>query len=158
MSIPRIAGNRANKSPATPRKYGNEQRPWYSSDHQSKANTKHHLGLDRTTERLCHIGVERASNPYLHYYQGPCILRNKVVDSVVATRDRILRRKSDSVQMTIRDTHTANELVDIHDMFLMGFGCKNDRGAPCAKIFADPAVGFEDFELLHDDLTFVWTP
>jgi hypothetical protein len=79
----------------------------------------------------------------------------EVVDSVVAARNRILKRKSNLIQTAIRDTHTPDELVDVYDMFLMGFGSKDDRGTPGTKTFADPAVGFEDFELLHDNLALV---
>ena len=44
---------------------------------------------------------------------------------------------------------------DVDDMFLMGFGGEDNRGAPGTETFADPPVGFEDFKLLHDYLTSV---
>ena len=40
-------------------------------------------------------------------------------------------------------------------MFLMRLGGEDDRRAPRAEAFPDPAVGFEDFDVGHDDLAFV---
>jgi hypothetical protein len=37
------------------------------------------------------------------------------------------------------------------------FGSKNNSGSPCAIAFANPAIGFECFKVLHDDLAFVGT-
>ena len=79
----------------------------------------------------------------------------EVVNSVVATRDRVFERKSHLIEATIRDTQTPNKLSDIDDVFLMGLCSKDDGRSPGAKTFADPTVGFEHVDMSHDDLAFV---
>ena len=79
----------------------------------------------------------------------------KIVDSVVATRNGIFERKSDLVEATIRNTETANKLVDADDVLLMRLGSENNSGAPSTITFADPTIGLEDFEVLHDNVAFM---
>ena len=62
------------------------------------------------------------------------------------------------VQTTVQNTHAPNKVSDVHGVLLMGVGCKDDRGAPGAETFTDPAIaGFEDLELLQDNLALLRT-
>lgn len=82
----------------------------------------------------------------------------KVVEGIVATRDGKSERFSDRVEATIGDTETPDEIVDVGNMFLMGFWSENDDGTPTAlSTRADPIVGEEGFDLLGDDVGFVNT-
>lgn len=59
------------------------------------------------------------------------------------------------VQASIGDAEAPDEVFDRDDMLLVWFGGKDDGGAPGPKAFADPAISFEDFQMRHDDGTFV---
>jgi hypothetical protein len=58
-------------------------------------------------------------------------------------------------EVTIRDTKTPNELVDANDVLLMRFGSEHNSGSPSAITFADPTIGLENFEMLHDNFAFM---
>ncbi len=77
------------------------------------------------------------------------------VNSVVATRDWTFKRKRNLTEATTRDTKAPNELVDADDVLLMRFGGKCNGGSPSAMTFSDPTIGFENFQMLHDDLAFM---
>ena len=76
----------------------------------------------------------------------------KIVNSVIASGDWILEWQSDLVQTTIRDTQSPDELVYTDDVFLVWFGCENNSRTPRAITFPDPSVGFQDFEVFHNNL------
>ena len=59
------------------------------------------------------------------------------------------------VQASIGDAEAPDEVVNRDDMLLVGFGGKDDGGAPGPKAFADPAISFEDVQMRHDDGTFM---
>ena len=79
----------------------------------------------------------------------------EIINSIVASGDRVLKRQGNLVQTTIRDAHAPNEIDDIHNVFLVRFGGKDNGRAPRPETFPDPAVGFEDVNVGHDDLTLV---
>jgi hypothetical protein len=79
----------------------------------------------------------------------------KIVDGVVTTRNGTLEGQSDLVQATTRHTQAPNELLNADDVLLVRFGSKDNSGSPCAITFANPAIGFEHFKVLHDDLAFL---
>jgi hypothetical protein len=66
----------------------------------------------------------------------------EVVNSIVATRDRILKRESDLVETAIGNAQAPNELEDIGDVLLVRFGSKDDGRAPRPKASPDPTVAF----------------
>jgi hypothetical protein len=51
----------------------------------------------------------------------------EIIDCVVAARDRVLKRESDLVQTTIRDTEAPNKVLNRCDVFLMKLGSENNR-------------------------------
>jgi hypothetical protein len=59
------------------------------------------------------------------------------------------------VEATIRHAHAPNKVQIIQDVFLMGFGGKDDGRTPRPITFADPTVAKENVDVLHDDLAFV---
>jgi hypothetical protein len=59
------------------------------------------------------------------------------------------------VQSAVGDTHTPNKFINIGDLFLMGFGSKNDGGAPSALTQANPTIVEENLNLSHNDLAFM---
>ena len=50
----------------------------------------------------------------------------KVVDSVVAARDRILEREGDCIQLAVGDAHAPDEVIDVGDVLLMRLGSKDN--------------------------------
>jgi hypothetical protein len=56
------------------------------------------------------------------------------------------------VQSAVRDTHAPHKVVDISDLFLVGFGSKDDGGTPRPITWANPTVAEKDLNLGHDDL------
>ena len=60
------------------------------------------------------------------------------------------------IQATIRNTHMPNEFENIHNVLLMRLGGEDDRRAPRPETFVNPAIGFEDVNVVgHDDLAFM---
>ena len=59
------------------------------------------------------------------------------------------------VQSSVGDTQAPNEFINIGDLFLMGFGSKNDGGAPSALTQANPTIVEENLNLSHNDLAFM---
>ena len=45
----------------------------------------------------------------------------KILDGIVAARDRVCKGESDCMQFAIADTHSPYKLIDIRDVFLVGF-------------------------------------
>jgi hypothetical protein len=80
----------------------------------------------------------------------------EVFDCILATRDWILERESDAVELAVGDAHAPDEFSDVLDVFLMGFWGKDDKGSPWTIAFLDPSVGYECLLLLEDDCGFVW--
>ena len=56
------------------------------------------------------------------------------------------------VQSAVRDTHAPHQVVDISDLFLVGFGSKDDGGTPRPITWANPTVVEKGLNLGHDDL------
>ncbi len=54
-----------------------------------------------------------------------------------------------------RDAHAPNKVQNIQDVFLMRLGGKDDRGAPRPETFVDPAIGFRNVEVGHNNGAFV---
>jgi hypothetical protein len=66
----------------------------------------------------------------------------KIIDCVVAARDRVLKRESDLVQTTTRDTEAPSEVINRCDVFLMRLGSENNRRTPRPEAFPHPTIGF----------------
>jgi hypothetical protein len=66
----------------------------------------------------------------------------KIIDCIVAARDRVLKRESDLVQTTIRDTEAPNKVLNRCDVFLMRLGSENNRRTPRPEAFPYPTTGF----------------
>jgi hypothetical protein len=66
----------------------------------------------------------------------------KISDWVVAARDRALKRESDLVQTTMRDTEAPNKVLNRCDVFLMRFGSENNGRTPRPEAFPCPTTGF----------------
>jgi hypothetical protein len=79
----------------------------------------------------------------------------KVIDSVVAARDRVLEGERDLIQTAIGDTETPDKVVDQGNVFLMRLSSKDNGGTPRSETFADPTVGFQNLELGHNNFAFV---
>lgn len=54
--------------------------------------------------------------------------RCKVVDGFVAAGDGKIVDESDRVEAAVRDAEAPNEVLDVGDVFLVGFWSKDDHG------------------------------
>ena len=77
----------------------------------------------------------------------------EVIDGIFATWHGVLEGQGDLIETMMGDAHAPNKLINIHDVFLVRLGGKNDRRAPRPEALSDPTIGFEDFKLGHDYLT-----
>ncbi len=79
----------------------------------------------------------------------------KVIDSVVAARNRVLEGKRDLIQTAIGDTETPDKVVDQGNVFLMRLSSKDNGGTPRSETLSDPTVGLQNLELGHNNFAFV---
>ena len=77
------------------------------------------------------------------------------VDCVVASRNRVGEWERYSIQSSVRNTHPPYEIVDVCDLFLMGFRGEDNDAPPWPVTLFDPVVFQEVLDLLHDNLGFV---
>jgi hypothetical protein len=78
------------------------------------------------------------------------------VNRVVAARNGVGEGQGDSIQFPVAHTHPPDEVVDIVNVLLVGFGGEDNDAAPGATARSDPFVIEKDCELFHDDFTFMW--
>jgi len=79
----------------------------------------------------------------------------EVVDGVITTGDRVLKRECCLVKAPIRNTKSPDEVGDGQDMFLMWLSGQNDGRAPRTKAFPYPPVILQHFEVFHDNFAFM---
>ena len=76
----------------------------------------------------------------------------EVVQSVVATRDRVQERESDSVERAVVDAEAPDEFVNIVAVLLVGLRCEKAFAEPSAfGLVNDLVVGEQIGHMLHDD-------
>jgi hypothetical protein len=77
---------------------------------------------------------------------------SKIIDGVLASRNRMLEGQSDAAQLAMQNAHTPSKIMNVKNVFLMRLWSEDDKRAPRTMTFADPTVGKKDILLLEDDL------
>ena len=80
--------------------------------------------------------------------------RGKVVNGLVAAGDGEAVRQGDSIEPSVVDTESPDEVGNVLNVFLVWLGGQNDRGEPPTEVGedTDPVHVQEGFQLLfHDD-------
>ena len=80
----------------------------------------------------------------------------KVVDSIVAVWDWIFKRESDLVQAVVGDTHAPDKIIDVVDVFLVGFCGEDNRRAPSTETLTNPTIIQQHRDLRHNNGALVW--
>ena len=63
----------------------------------------------------------------------------KVVNGIFAAGNGVLEGQCDTIELTVRNTHTPDKVIDVIDVLLVGLMGEDDKGAPGAVTFADPS-------------------
>jgi hypothetical protein len=79
----------------------------------------------------------------------------KVVNGIATTGNWTFKWECDLLCPRMRDAHALDKGEDVQDVLLVRLGSKNNRRAPGAVAFVNPAVAEEDLNMLHYDFAFV---
>ena len=75
----------------------------------------------------------------------------KVVEGIIAMGNGVFKGKGDGIEQSVVDTEAPDEVGDVLNVLLVGFGGKDNLGAPGASTRANPSLVEEVINVgLHD--------